>query len=407
VSSTTRATGSATHSFWRATSAARSRSRPTDGVGLPRTQEGARGLRLRPLAAQRQAERVAADVEAGVEEPGGDLVEAHRQRPALGRLAVGAQQRRRAVDDLAQGHPGAEDGAAGGHRHRGVGHHLAHAQGAAGGAHRQVAGPAGRHQHGGHRTVEQRLDARPGALGDVPEVAHHGVLLEIELGRRRGRGRPRIAASSPAAGDGDPLGGVDAPGQRWRRQHHRHQPPLGGAERGGRRRARGGDAGERQLDPPQLSEHRRAVGRPRRRVLRQHGADQPLERARHVGSLLADGRHLGEDHARHDGEDVAGGEERPAEEALAEDAAEGEDVGAGRHRPIAARLLGRHVGRRADHVAGPREIGERPPGVHHAEVDQLDPLDGAALEEDVGRLDVAVHQPARVKLGQRRGHLLG
>jgi hypothetical protein len=373
--------------------------------GCRLAQQGPGGLGLRPLAAQRQAERVAADVEARVEQTGGDLVETHRHGAALGRLAVGAQQRRRGVDDLAERQPRAQHRAAGGHRHRGVGHHLAHVQRAAGSAHRQIAGPARRHQHGRDRAVEQRLDPRAGALGDVPQVAHHRVLLEIEPGRRRGGGRLRLAAR-PAA-DGDLLGGVDPPGQRRGRQHHRDQPPLRRAERGGRRGARRRGAGHGELDALQRRDHRRAVGRPRRRVLRQHRGDQPLERARHLGPLLADGRHLGEDHARHDREDVAGGEERPSEEALAEDTTEGEDVGRRGHRAIAARLLGRHVSRRPDHVAGLREVGERAPGVHHAEVHQLDPLDGTALEEQVGGLDVAVDQTAGVKLGERAGDLLG
>ena len=84
------------------------------------------------------------------------------------------------------------------------------------------------------------------------------------------------------------------------------------------------------------------------------------------------------------------------------DAAQAEQVGAVVDR-LAAGLLGGHVLRRAGHDAALRQAGVVG-GAGQAEVGELDPLD-AVLQQDVGRLDVAVDQPLRVRRRQPGGRL--
>ena len=69
----------------------------------------------------------------------------------------------------------------------------------------------------------------------------------------------------------------------------------------------------------------------------------------------------------------------------------------------ARRLLRRRVSRGTDHRAGrfgPTRLGER---ARQAEVG--DPQDAVLVEEEVGRLDVAVHEPSHVRVLERRGDL--
>ena len=104
-------------------------------------------------------------------------------------------------------------------------------------------------------------------------------------------------------------------------------------------------------------------------------------------------------------------ERAAAREHLVEHRAEREDVGA-RVDGLAARLLRRHVGGRAEHDSGPRgaisrQRGGRPGarGAGHrrqlreAEVEHLDLA--RRREHDVGRLDVAVDDPRRVRGRER------
>ncbi len=98
------------------------------------------------------------------------------------------------------------------------------------------------------------------------------------------------------------------------------------------------------------------------------------------------------------------GEWRFAGHHLVEHAAERVDVGAAVEVGLAAGLLGTHVGRGADGEPG---LGERAGilgGPGDAEVGhQRVPL----VDQDVGRLDVAVDDPPLVGIGQRLGHLAG
>ena len=111
-----------------------------------------------------------------------------------------------------------------------------------------------------------------------------------------------------------------------------------------------------------------------------------------------------------------GGEHRPehgsragslerwrAGRASVEDASEAEQVAPGVDRePLG--LLGGHVGRRAEDGPGRGQVLEVALGPGEAEVEDPDPAPGG-FEPDVGRLDVAVDQPARVGRRQPLGDL--
>jgi hypothetical protein len=97
------------------------------------------------------------------------------------------------------------------------------------------------------------------------------------------------------------------------------------------------------------------------------------------------------------------GERRAAGEHLVEHDADAVHVGGGGAH-AGARLLGRHVARRADDRGRPpvaAALGQP----RHPEVRDLDPAVGR--DQDVGRLDVAVDQPAGVRRRQRLRELLG
>ena len=83
--------------------------------------------------------------------------------------------------------------------------------------------------------------------------------------------------------------------------------------------------------------------------------------------------------------------------------AEGVQIRPAVHR-IAAHLFGRHVRRGADGVAG---LGQSGAAVERPGDSEVEDLDSARGEEDVLRLEVAVHHPHGVGLGQRAGDLLG
>src|SRR5260221_423346 len=83
------------------------------------------------------------------------------------------------------------------------------------------------------------------------------------------------------------------------------------------------------------------------------------------------------------------------------DAAEAEQV-AQVIDDLAARLLGRHVRRRAEDDAGAGELRVLGGEAGEAEVEELDPAAGA-FEPDVGGLDVAVNQVVGVSGGEGLG----
>src|SRR5439155_25000514 len=74
-------------------------------------------------------------------------------------------------------------------------------------------------------------------------------------------------------------------------------------------------------------------------------------------------------------------------------------------------LLGRHVERRAEELAGARlraalraAVELRDPEVEHLDDRLRGRAPGGQVEEDVVRLEIAVNDPLRVGGGQRAGH---
>ena len=94
------------------------------------------------------------------------------------------------------------------------------------------------------------------------------------------------------------------------------------------------------------------------------------------------------------------------------DASERVDVGARVDRPVAARLFRRQVARRAANRAfdGEIQLGRvtRSDRLDQAEVEHLDEVHfpSVTADVDVRRLDVAVHEPGLMSLGQRRARLV-
>ena len=111
-------------------------------------------------------------------------------------------------------------------------------------------------------------------------------------------------------------------------------------------------------------------------------------------------------HPRHDRLRGAPGEGRVAGEHLVEHGPEAVHVGAGRDLPLAHRLLGAHVVRRAERHAG---LGH--PGVARLARRQRDAEVGhqrpAVVQEDVLGLDVPVNDLMAVRIVERRSHLRG
>ncbi len=182
---------------------------------------------------------------------------------------------------------------------------------------------------------------------------------------------------------------------------------------GGRRRGPRGRAGAHRR---QLLQHLPHSGRARLAVLGEHAPRQRLERraARVVRARLERGRVAGQHGLQHL-HGVLARKGRPPGQQLVDQRAQGEDVGAGVHL-LAAGLLRGHVGQcpgqRAARRARPGPAGpgggqvvEGRAARGQAEVEHLDPA--AAGDHHVRRLDVAVHEAARVGLGQGLGHLRG
>ena len=142
-----------------------------------------------------------------------------------------------------------------------------------------------------------------------------------------------------------------------------------------------------------------------------HGpGDDRVHCHRQAGEPAGDRRRriakVGEDHL----DVVLALEGHRAGEAVEQDAAERVDVGPSIDLP-ALDLLGGHVRDRADELVGGGERRERLLGAHLLDEPEVAQITVAARarrgrgEKDVGRLDVAVDQPAGVGGVQRAGHL--
>jgi hypothetical protein len=216
------------------------------------------------------------------------------------------------------------------------------------------------------------------------EALLHGARLRHRE-RRRGVLRRRIVAA----------GG--------RRQHHAEELLLArGQRRRGDARPDRPDALGR-ADAQELGKGGGPVAGAALGLLREHPRQQILERRRHALAELARPRRLLEQDLREDRHGVLARERRPPGDALEEHAAEREDVGPGVDLALAARLLRRHVAGGAEQAPGARgRDPARVPG--DPEIEDLRPIDLPVAEVDVGRLDVAVDDPARVGGGEGPGH---
>ncbi len=189
-------------------------------------------------------------------------------------------------------------------------------------------------------------------------------------------------------------------------QHHGEEPPLApGQDRLGRvlQIVGGSVVGRVRAERGRRRGDRCSIGRPLLRVLGEHPPDERVERSRRVGPELGDLRRLLEEDFPEDGHDVLAAEGRDAGEALEEHAPERKDVRASVERGPAARLLGRHVAGRPDEHSSGREVQclSHHPG--DAEIEHLDAADVAADQEEVGRLEIAMHDPLRVHRGEDLG----
>ncbi len=168
--------------------------------------------------------------------------------------------------------------------------------------------------------------------------------------------------------------------------------PLGPADRPRHDRLAGAEAAE-------VLGHRRDVGIPPRRVLLERPQADRLQVARHPRQELRGGHRLGVADQVERVQDRRPPERRPAGEHLVERGPQGVLVGGRPGLLGPARLLGGHVAGRAEDRPAARlgRVGLQP--LDQPEVGDLGrPV---AREQDVGRLDVAVDDPAAV------GHVHG
>jgi hypothetical protein len=155
----------------------------------------------------------------------------------------------------------------------------------------------------------------------------------------------------------------------------------------------------------ELPHQRGHVGGAARGVLLEHAGHERIEPWIDVVAELADPWCFLEQDLGEDRDERVGHERGATHQALEDHAAQREHVGAGVELGVAARLLGRHVARGPDRHAYLGRIERGLGEAGHPEVEHLHPSQIAAREEEVGRLDVAVHDAAAVGLGERVGHL--
>jgi hypothetical protein len=310
------------------------------------------------------------DVEPRIEQTGADLVERDRRQVAwlLGHLC---EQPGRPVDHVSFGQPAPRLDAA----HRDGQGAMLGERGHRERAPRGLGSLIGRDlaiafEHCDGRTVGKLLEAAVG--GDrAPQLVLEPLVV---LGRR----------SQHHHGQEPPLAAARRARTRcaFPRRHGR------GLHQGAERRQRGGQVG--------------AVARAQRGFLRQRLRDQRVQVPGHLGPQLAHPRRGAEQDLGQDGGGGVAVERRDTGQALEQHAAEREHVGAGVDRFAGAGLLGGHVTGGPEHRAGPGERGA-PLSLGDPEVEHLDQVDAASGEHQVGRLEIAVDDSARVRGAKRFG----
>jgi hypothetical protein len=125
---------------------------------------------------------------------------------------------------------------------------------------------------------------------------------------------------------------------------------------------------------------------------------QPIQIRRCVWIIFADrcGRIHGQ--GSQDGRDGVAAERQFSRAQAIEHHSQAEQIAATIHL-LSARLLGRHVVRRADDVAGARQGGATVRWAGQAKVQDLDAA-GRRLKPEIGRFDIPVNETALVSGGQ-------
>ena len=220
--------------------------------------------------------------------------------------------------------------------------------------------------------------ATSGSVADGTE-RHHGEVhagLDRDL-RRRLRGAPAFDGVAAA------------------REHQSHGQR--GQQAPGARRETGHAA---FVDRAHQCLGRRATPR---RAQFQQVRHQPHHEGREVGAHAVDALRAGDDALRQHLRRRAAAEGQGAAEHFVEHQADGVEVAAAIHR-FGPRLFGREVLRRADHHAAAGDAGGAG-RARHAEIADV----GVAglVDQDVGRLEVAVDHAAQVRCAEPGGDLAG
>ena len=239
--------------------------------------------------------------------------------------------------------------------------------------------------------IEDRRVGTPRELGREPGLADPGVARqqdELALAADRDAEPRRQPLEQLLAAHERSTAGLD-------RERRRERDGGGDA----RRRVPLGDAalGRRHRDPADRRPRRAAeVARRRIAVVRVLGHRAPHHLAQQFGRVRQHAQHRRRrrvevrEHRRRGRLARVG---HLAGDRLVEHGAERVDVRAGIHRRL-PQLLGGGVVERSDHAARMRDLRLRPQVLHQPEVGQQRVL---ALQQDVRRFDVAVHDPGAVR----------
>jgi hypothetical protein len=237
-----------------------------------------------------------------------------------------------------------------------------------------------------HQGSVRGLDAEDGGH-EFRDLGQSRGLGDAQAGDGQ-QGQPR-GQSQPTPGAGQGLGRTPIPTETGGRGSIEPQDP--GRRQGGRLLEVGEPAFQQVGD---LGGRLESVGRP----LGQQPVDHSLEPVGHLRVELTDRPVPGLADVLEHGHRRVGAERRPARGHGVEHRPQGKQVGAGVDG-LALGLLGGHVLRRARNDAAGGQAGVVD-GPGQAEVGELDHFD-TVLEQNVGRLDVAVHDSLGMRCRQR------
>jgi hypothetical protein len=237
------------------------------------------------------------------------------------------------------------------------------------------------------RRLRERRPAEHAPIGDVDHIESVGAQLQ----RRRGARTARTASARQEQPPGKPSYDEDC-GRDQEQASARERPPTPN-----RLPLECSSRGRRELP---------ASGEAIVALLRERGCDHVVEAGRQLRPDLRETWRQLVQVREHDRQLALAVEGALPRETLEENAAERVDVGAPVDR-AALDLLGRHVVDRADETALAGQAAHRRDVPREAEVADVGTLALVGLrDEDVARLDVAVHEPCRVRRVERARDLL-